>query len=258
MQRIKLTLEYDGSGYSGWQVQPGCCTVQGELEAAFRTILDSKSRGLGLPSLEKIVVQGSGRTDAGVHARAQVAHIDIPVEYIDSLSRLRYSLNGVCGSKLAVSSLEFVDSSFHARHTPHQKTYRYRLFLKDYSSGLNSGNSISVGSKLDLAKMISEARSFQGTHDFSAFRASDCCAHSTIRTVVSAELVRVASRQIDFLVQGKGFLKQMVRIMVGTLIEVGRGNIESVLGVIESLDRNVAGETAPARGLCLEKIRYED
>ncbi len=251
MPRLKLTIEYDGSPFSGWQAQPGAVTVQGELERGLRVIL-------GTNAPDNINVVGSGRTDAGVHALGQVAHVELPeLPELDPY-RLRGSLNGVTHHAIAVKDLQLVDNSFDARRSPHVKCYEYRMLRRHARGGLREHQAWVVKSDLDLLRMIEAAKIFVGEHDFAAFRSSDCNAVTTVRTIEVCELFRRDTELISLVVHGRGFLKQMIRIIAGTLMEVGIGKLKpgEIEGILASGRRQNAGITAPSYGLTLNWVRY--
>jgi len=206
-----------------------------------------------------LAVVGSGRTDAGVHARGQVANFRWPDEVPFELHRCKAALNALTGDDLAVVDIEQVPEDFDARRSAHIKCYSYRILLRPFSYGLDFGRAWYVrGNELDLAPMILAAHYFRGQHDFSGFRALDCEATTTERTMLSSELTRISRDLLVYSVIGKGFLKQMVRIMVGTLVEVGQGRIDpdTVAEILAAPDRTRAGKTAPAYGLLLDWVRY--
>lgn len=256
--KVKLTLEYDGAEFSGWQYQPGIATVQGELEKALRCYLQSlaKQQGAELSSVPRIT--GSGRTDAGVHARGQVASFAWPAGITFDGFRLVGALNGISPPGLCVLAAAEEGDLFDARRSAHTKCYSYQLLLRTAGDGLYRGRAWPVGKSLDIPQMIAAAAYFQGDHDFSSFRAADCDAQSTVRTVVLSQLTRGAEDSLVYTIQGKGFLKQMVRTIAGTLVEVGRGRLEAgqIPEIIAARDRNRAGPTAPACGLFLEWVKY--
>lgn len=244
MRRIKLILTYDGTEYSGWQEQPGVTTVQGTVEAALAGIIGRKVR-----------VQSAGRTDAGVHAVAMPAVFDdlttIP------LRAFVEGLNSKLPSDIAVVSAEVVDPSFMVIGGAVSKTYRYTLYLSRLRNPLYRRSSWHVPYSLDFVAMELAAKRFIGTHDFAAFRGQNCTAATTIRRIDSIA-ISVDGPLMTIDVSGGGFLKNMVRIIVGTLVDIGRGRFcESI--VTELLlcpDRTRAGVTAPPHGLCLMSVRY--
>lgn len=253
MPRLRLTLEYDGSFFSGWQIQPGKLTVQGELQRALGVLCGSLK-----PAFDFKVV-GSGRTDAGVHALGQVAHVDLPEECGSDPCRIRASINALTHYGIAVTAAEWCSPSFDARRSARLKCYEYRMLRRHARGGAQERFAWIVKSDLDLGPMLRAAKAFIGEHDFTSFRASDCNAASPVRTVDVCELVRRDSERLSLVVHGRGFLKQMIRIMAGTLYEVGCGKLEpaDIARIIAARDRSRAGITAPAHGLSLNWVRYE-
>jgi tRNA pseudouridine38-40 synthase len=240
MRRIKITLAYDGGPFHGWQVQPALPTIQGLLEE----ILTGME---GAP----VHVYGSGRTDAGVHALEQVAAFTfvnpIPTE------NLRRAVNRLLPPSVRVLSAEEVDAGFHPRFQAKAKTYEYRIFRGDVCSPFDWPYVHHYPYRLDEDHMLHLARVFQGEHDFTAFAAADdrdAEGKSKVRTVFSSELCRSGSRLI-YRVRGSGFLKHMVRNLVGTLIEAGKGNIAD----LDALPTK-SGPTTPAKGLFLVNVEY--
>ncbi len=244
MRNIRLDLCYDGSRYQGWQRLPNTDnTIQGKLETALSRILD-----------EPIEIIGSGRTDAGVHARGQVAnfHCQSQRPCIQILSQLRRYLP----EDLGIISCKDVSPRFHARLNAHEKTYEYRLWYSEHPCVFERKYTAQCDGTLNLAEMQHAARQLEGTHDFSAFCANRNFKKSTIRTIFCLEVAQVGE-EIRFRVTGNGFLHNMVRILVGTLIEVGRGerSAESIPELFGQ-KREQAGFLAPAKGLCLEEVVY--
>jgi tRNA pseudouridine38-40 synthase len=257
--KIKLTLEYSGGAFSGWQFQPGMLTVQGELERALGVYLQGLAKKQGLTLSELPRVSGASRTDAGVHARGQVASFPWPLELPYDGARLVMALNAISHHDVGVLNAQETDDSFDARFSPHYKCYQYYLLLRPGGGdGLERGRAWRLGQPLRIKEMIGAARSLCGTHDFSAFRAADCSAKTTVRTLFLSELSRRSGDLLVYSVLGNGFLKQMVRTIVGTLVEVGLGKRrpEDIAALLSARDRSLAGETAPAWGLVLEWVRY--
>ncbi|MFQ5507815.1 MAG: tRNA pseudouridine(38-40) synthase TruA [Leptospirillia bacterium] len=244
MSRIRLTIQYDGAAYAGWQVQPDAVTVQGTLEQAAAAIEG-----------EPVTVTGSGRTDAGVHALGQVAHFDTGKAH-DSDTWLR-ALNANLPPDIAVFRAESVPDDFHARHSAIGKTYRYRILNRPTRCPFRRGHTWFYSTPLDVEAMAEAAALLVGEFDCSSFRASGCGARHPVRRI---DAVRVWSEndEVVFEMDGKSFLKQMVRNIVGTLVKVGSGAREPewVSEVIEARDRSAAGETAPAAGLTMVEVRY--
>ena len=239
MRRIRLTLAYDGGPFHGWQVQPGLPTIQGALEEIVSGIE-------GAP----VHVAGSGRTDAGVHALAQVAAFSI--ENPIPLPNLRRAINRLLPPAIRVSAVEEVDAAFHPRFDAKAKTYEYRIVRGEVSSPFDWPYVHHYPYPLDEARMARLAGVFAGEHDFTAFAATDerdAEGRSKVRTVFSSTIARDGDRLI-YRVRGSGFLKHMVRNLVGTLIEAGRGNLSDTEFPARS------GATAPAKGLFLIGVEY--
>jgi tRNA pseudouridine38-40 synthase len=244
MRRLKLVLEYDGTAYHGWQVQPGLDTIQGMLEAAL-----SRLAGVSVP------VMGAGRTDAGVHALGQVASCTAELRLDDAA--LRRALNALLPRDIVVRRVETVAPDFDSRRSARSKIYRYTLLVRDCPSALHARHSLYVPYAVNLEAMSLGAACLVGTHDFSAFRAGTCTAPTPVRTVTRAAW-RAAGEFWEFEIAGNGFLQHMVRIIVGTLLEVGRGKraTDDVSTILASRDRRRAGKTAPPHGLCLVEVHY--
>ncbi len=268
IQTWKLTLAYDGSDFQGWQVQPGLPTIQGELQAA-----------LGRITGETPLPQGSGRTDAGVHAMAQVASFalraPIPPE------NLHRALNRTLPPSIRISEARTVRSTFHARHSAIAKTYEYRIFRAAICPPFLARYVYACPWALDLDKLQACARLFEGEHDFQSFAASDpdlsqrepsldvaeleprAPLHSTVRTIYFSSWEQrqtEAGELVVYRVRGNGFLHHMVRNLAGTMIDVGRGQLtlEEIPGILAARSRSAAGPTAPARGLFLHSVEYDD
>jgi tRNA pseudouridine38-40 synthase len=239
MRRIKLTLAYDGTTFHGWQVQPGLPTIQGVLE---EIISGMEGRA--------VHVAGSGRTDAGVHALAQVAAFSM--ENPIPLVNLRRAVNRLLPPSIRVLAAEEADPEFHPRFQSIAKTYEYRIFRGEVCSPFEFPYVHHHPYPLDEARMVRFARIFEGEHDFTAFAASDdrdAEGRSKVRTIFSSVLERAPDRLI-YRVRGSGFLKHMVRNLVGTLIEVGRCNLAEDCFPCKS------GPTVPAKGLFLVSVEY--
>lgn len=244
MRNIKLKICYDGTRYRGWQRLPGVeNTIQGKLETALSRILE-----------EPVEISGSGRTDAGAHAMGQVAnfHCSSAMESLEILQQLRRYLP----EDIGIESCEDVPERFHARLNAKSKTYQYRLWNSDAPCVFQRRFVCVDSRKLDMEKMQTAARYFLGEHDFSAFCANKKMKKSTVRRIDSLEITRKGS-EIQFTVTGNGFLYNMVRIMVGTLLEVGREerDADSILYLFGQ-KREAAGALVPASGLCLMEVFY--
>ncbi len=244
MRRFKLILEYEGTAYHGWQVQPGLPTIQGLLQDALAKIE-------GAP----VQVTGAGRTDSGVHALGQVASFRADT-HLDPLT-LRRALNASLPRDIVIRHAEEVPSEFDAQRSARSKTYRYSILARDHPSAFLARHSLYVPVPLEFPAMARAAEFVVGTHDFSAFRAGTCMAVTSVRTVLQASW-RPEGDLWQFEITANGFLQHMVRILVGTLLEVGRGKRRpSQVGeVLAARDRRQAGKTAPPHGLCLVEVQY--
>ena len=247
MRRIRVTLSYDGTDYHGWQVQPGLATVQGTLE----TVLEGIEGG-------PVQVAGSGRTDAGVHALAQVAAFSlsnpIPPE------NLRKAMNRVLPRDIRVLRAEEVPENFHPRFDATAKTYEYRILRAEICQPFDRRYVYHHPYPLDEARIFELARLLEGEHDFSAFAASDVrdeAGHCKVRRIYSAAAER-CDDLLTFRVRGSGFLKHMVRNIVGVLLEAGKGNMtrDNFVGMLHPGCTRPSGPAAPARGLFLISVEY--
>lgn len=256
--KILLRVEYCGEPFHGWQHQPGLITVQGELERALAIYISGEAKKLGLEPPEAVPVTGSGRTDAGVRAADQAVSFIWPEEIAFHAEKLVHAINGISIPQLNALSAEVVPDTFDARLNPHIKTYTYTLLLQRNHSGLYSNTAWCIHDKLNIAAMIQAAKLIVGQHDFSCFRAQDCTAKSTVRTIISSEITRLDKYQLVYSVQGKGFLKQMVRILIGTLVDIGREKHppEYIAWLLTQQNRTLAGQTAPAHGLLMQSVKY--
>ncbi|TYO99548.1 tRNA pseudouridine38-40 synthase [Geothermobacter ehrlichii] len=244
MTCIRLTLEYDGTDFAGWQVQPNGRTVQEELERALSRLLK-----------EEVRVHASGRTDAGVHAREQVVHFHtgkkLPLKaYVEGLRAL-------LPRDLAVVGASEAGEGFHARFSARGKWYRYRILRTGVPHPLQARYCWQLAGPLEVADMRRAAERFVGEHDFAAFCAAGSDVRTTVRRIDACEL-REDGDLLLFDVRGSGFLRNMVRIMVGTLVEIGQGKRqpESIDRLLASGRREDAGKTAPPQGLCLMRVFY--
>jgi tRNA pseudouridine38-40 synthase len=244
--RIRLIIEYDGSGFSGWQYQPGCRTIQEELTKALRLLVREE-----LP-----LVQSSGRTDAGVHARGQV--VAFSTQHEVDLYRLAHGVSSILRGEVAIRRAEYVPESFHPRQKVICKQYSYRLLTRPAPPTLDYGKVWHVAVPLDLELLESELQMVVGHYDFSSYRAGGCQAKSPVKEISSITVSRGDEVQI-ISVQGRGFLKQMIRILVGTAVDRSRGKITelTMAEILEKRDRMYAGVTAPPGGLCLDWVKYE-
>lgn len=251
MRNIKLTLAYDGADFHGWQFQPGVQTIQGALNDAVRKITQ-----------EKVVVHGASRTDTGVHALRQVAHF----KTFSALSAVEFrrALNALLPPAIRVVGAEEVGPDFHARWQSLAKTYRYRIWRGNVLPPFEYRRALHYPWSLDEAAMAAAARRFEGEHDFTSFAASSGSEDSdrdTVRVIYSSEIVREAGHEeIAYVVRGRSFLRYMVRKIVGTLLEVGKGRLASadIPALFELRDRARSGPTVPPEGLYLVSLEYPD
>lgn len=246
MRNIKLTIEYDGTAYHGWQSQDNAVTVQD-------VVTDAVARLTG----EDISVTGSSRTDTGVHALGQVCNFftcsSIPAD------KFAFALNAILPEDIVIRRSEEVSADFHARFSTIGKKYRYLFYNSVFPSALMRNRAYHVFYPLDVCAMREAAEYFKGTHDFAAFSATGGSVKTTVRTITDCNISKDKDI-VEFSVAGNGFLYNMVRIMAGTLVDVGIGRLDSktVPEIIAGLDRKKAGRTAPPQGLYLEEIYYDD
>ena len=245
MSVVKLTLEYDGTRYVGWQVQPNGPSVQAEVERALATLHKSPRR-----------VTAAGRTDAGVHALAQVA--SFPEAAPLPLSAYVEGMNGLLPGDIAVRAAAVEADGFDARRSARGKRYRYRIGRGPTRAPLSRLYSWQLFRPLDVAEMRAAAACLVGRRDFAAFQAADCAAHHAVRDLYRLELVERAGGALEVVCEATAFVKHMVRNIVGTLVEVGlrRRRADSMVELLASGDRTRAGRTAPPQGLVLEEVFY--
>ena len=245
MKRILLSVEYDGTAYAGWQRQINGLAVQQVLEEALE-------KACGHP----VTVTGASRTDAGVHALAQAVHFDTDCSIPPD--KFPFVLNNLLPADIRVHKGQEVPHDFHARFLTAGKTYTYRIVNSRHGSALMRNTALHVPVPLDLAPMRAAVQTLIGTHDFAAFQASGGTAKTTVRTVHNASLVSEGS-MITFTVSGNAFLYNMVRIIVGTLVEIGLGKrgTDAFQKAFVSLNRLDLGMTVPAHGLELTEVRYD-
>ena len=245
IHNIKLTIEYDGKNYRGWQVQPEGPTVQGVIEEQLKRLTGETTR-----------LMGSGRTDAGVHAMGQVAHFK--TQSVMDVTTIQRALNSLLPSDIVIQRVEEVDQDFHARRNCRSKVYEYRILNRSLRSVFHREHAWHIPQKLDFEEMKKATQTLIGEHDFSSFRSVGSPTRTAVRKVIRAEWERTQQGLLTFEIEASGFLKQMVRAIVGTLVEVGRSKMspEDFEKILESKDRTKAGPTAPAHGLFLKEVKY--
>ena len=245
MRNIKLLIEYDGTNYHGWQVQPNGLTVQEVIEQKIEVM-----------TRQRVHVIASGRTDAGVHALGQVANFktesSIPVD------GFRRGLNSLLPPDIIIKSAEEADVQFHAQYGAKRKTYLYIILNHEIPSAIHRNYSWHMPRPLDVQRMQEVSRVLLRKQDFSSFQGADADTEDPVREVFRAEWAAEGSRFLHFTVEADGFLKHMVRNMVGTLVKVGQGNIspEEFGQILTARDRRRAGMTAPPQGLFLVEVKY--
>ncbi len=248
MPRIKLKIEYDGTEYVGWQAQRNGVSIQGEIEESLKQIFN-----------QEIKLYVAGRTDAGVHALSQVAHFDIENLSIET-DKIFKALNFFLKkkkNKITVLESKIVNKNFHSRFSVRKKYYLYQVFNRETQSYIQENKVWFIPQKINIERMKNASNFFLGKNDFNAFRSIDCQAKSSIRTIDEIK-IKKESDFIKLRISGKSFLHNQVRIMVGTLIQVGKEILKEtdIKRIIQSKDRRNAGPTAPPSGLYLEKIFY--
>ena len=245
MKRVKLVVAYDGTAYHGWQFQPGSRTIEGELNSALGSLLQ-----------EEVQVIGASRTDSGVHALCNVAVFDTDTRI--PADKISYALNQRLPEDIRIQSSEEVEGDFHPRHCNSRKTYEYRILNTRFPIPTKRLYAHFTYVPLDVQKMRQAAAYLTGEHDFKSFCASGAVVESTVRTIYELAVEKTGD-EIVIRVCGSGFLYNMVRIIAGTLMEAGRGNIspENVKTILEAKNRQMAGPTAQACGLTLEKYDFK-
>ena len=247
----KLLIQYDGTDFHGWQVQENDRTIQGELERVIATLEDSP-----------VSLIGSGRTDAGVHAEGQVANVHL--ERAFTPGKLRAAINGNLWRDIRVMQVEKAADDFHARFSATRKTYIYRIVNAPVLSPFWRRFAHHEGRPLDIARMTEAARKLLGEHDFTAFASAKSDGETRVRNILDCSLdsvwdARARSSILEFRITANGFLRYMVRSIVGTLIEVGHGakDSDTIHTALVTGDRSLAGKTAPANGLSLFQVDYD-
>jgi tRNA pseudouridine38-40 synthase len=245
MRTFKLTIEYDGTDYHGWQVQPGMPTIQGTLQ-------DAMARIAGAP----VQIVGAGRTDAGVHALGQVA--SLRADFRHPPETLRRALTSLLPPDIVVSRVEEAPEGFDAQRWAEWKRYRYTLLTRPYPSALERRYTLFVPRPLKIDAMAEAANLLVGEHDFTSFQAAKSSAEDPVRHVFRAEF-HAQGDHVYFEIDADGFLRHMIRIIMGTLIDVGRGKLSvgEVKAILEAKDREQASKTFPAHALCLIEVGYE-
>ncbi len=247
MTVFKLTIEYDGSAFSGWQYQPNVRTVQGVIEQALETMLRQKVR-----------IQGAGRTDAGVHALGQVASFEADTELLPA--RLQKGISALARPEVAVVDAAIAPPGFNARFDSTGKHYQYQILSRSTPSPMRRHTSYFVPQPLDIDLMQKAGQYLIGEHDFKGFRASDCERKKTVTRLSLVSVRKEESGLIAIDIEGVAFMKNMVRIIAGTLLEIGRKRLEPeiIQTLFDTGDRTLAGPTAPAQGLTLVKVFYPE
>jgi tRNA pseudouridine38-40 synthase len=251
LRNIKLLISYDGTDFSGWQRQRHDCTIQGEIE-----------NRLSLMTREKIDLHGAGRTDAGVHAEGMVAHFATS-SAIPCPDFLR-GLNSMLPGAIRIFGVNDVDQNFHARYSATGKRYQYKIFTGKIQPPQLRLYSLHVSCELHLVSVIRCLKLLEGTHDFASFENSGsrdksiCSGRGSVRTIFKAELIEEPPFQLIFQFTGDGFLRNMIRNLVGTLLDVGKEKLsaDEFINILKAKDRTMAAATAPAHGLFLKEVLY--
>ena len=243
---VKLTVTYDGTDFCGWQIQPNAITVQQVIEDALFTVTG-----------KHIKVKGSGRTDAGVHARGQVAHFVTDQENIPA-EKFSRALNVHLPANVKIVKSERAEDGFNACRNAKKKTYSYSLYYSQSELPLKERYAVKLDRHPNLELMKNAAKLFVGEHDFKCFCASGSGVKTTVRTIYSIDVQEIG-QDIIISVCGNGFLYNMVRILVGTLLDAGYGKLteQQIKEMLEQKNRSLCGRTLPAKGLCLESVDYE-
>ena len=245
MRNILLTIAYDGTNYSGWQIQPNGITIEEKLQNAFQRMDGSK-----------VKIIGSGRTDARVHARAQRANVvlksTVPTD------RIPYALNANLPPDIVIKDAIEVPRDFHARYDAVGKTYRYRLYTGKFRDPIGRNYHYHITDQLKVQKLKETLELLKGTHDFRGFMATGSSVKTTVRTIQSIEVQTVDANTFDVYISANGFLYNMVRIIIGSVVDVAKGkiSIEQLENALNFQRRQSAGHTAPPQGLFLEEVVY--
>lgn len=245
MRNIKLTIEYDGKDFNGWQKQPNKLNIQGSIESAIKQITG-----------ENVELNASGRTDAGVHAYGQVANFktesNLPIE------KFPIAINTKLKRSIRIIKAEEVDERFHSRLSCKRKTYRYVINNSEYASAIYRNLETHIPQNLNIEKMQKAIKYFEGEHDFKAFKASGTSSKSSVRTIYKAIVYEMPNNRIYIEFTGNGFLYNMIRIIAGTLVDVGleKIKVEDIPEIIKQGKRELAGKTLPPNGLYLLNVEY--
>lgn len=253
MRNIKLTIAFDGTDFSGWQRQSNAVTIQGEIENAASRICNTQ-----------ITVQGAGRTDAGVHALAMVANFE--TKSVIDLLRLQKALNSILPLAIRINDIVEVPSNFHSRFSPSSKTYLYNIDTSSVQSPIDRLYHVHIPQKISINDIEQCLNTIVGTHDFASFEASGSrdknitTGRGSVRTIHTAKLKKTGEESYQFEFSGDGFLRHMVRNIVGTILDVGKGRTTTAefKEILAAKDRSAAGVTAPAHGLFLKQIDYNE
>ena len=244
MRNIKLTIEYDGKEYNGWQKQPNKLNIQGEIERAIENITG-----------EQVNLIGSGRTDAGVNAFGQVANFKIDSQF--PIEKMATAINSQLKKSIRIKKAEEVSAEFHSRYNCHSKTYEYVIDNSEQGTAIYRNLTYHVSQKLNVEKMQKAIKYFIGEHDFSSFKSSGTSSKSSVRIIYDAQIIQ-KQEKIIIKLTGNGFMYNMVRIIAGTLVEVGLENIkpEEIKDILEAKNRQKSGKTLPPQGLFLMDVEY--
>ena len=244
MKRVMLIVAYDGTEYHGWQVQPNARTIEGELNRCLSELLQ-----------EDIQVIGASRTDAGVHAKGNIAVFDTDARM--PAEKISYALNQRLPKDIVIQKSCQVDADFHPRHCDTRKTYSYHIYRGEFPMPLRTRYSYFTYVPLDVTKMREVAAFFLGEHDFKSFCSANTQVESTVRTIEFLDVTE-DDQELVITIRGNGFLYNMVRIIAGTLVDVGRGflAVEDIPNILKACNRERAGQTLPACGLVLEKYEF--
>lgn len=244
MKRVMLIVAYDGTEYHGWQVQPNARTIEGELNRCLSELLQ-----------EDIQVIGASRTDAGVHAKGNIAVFNTDARM--PAEKISYALNQRLPKDIVIQKSCQVDADFHPRHCDTRKTYSYHIYRGEFPMPLRTRYSYFTYVPLDVTKMREAAALFLGEHDFKSFCSANTQVESTVRTIEFLDVTE-DDRELVITIRGNGFLYNMVRIIAGTLVDVGRGflAVEDIPNILKACNRERAGQTLPACGLVLEKYEF--